>query len=118
VRGGAEFFVNITNDGWFGDTPGPIQHAQMCLLRTVENRRFLVRCANSGVSMVVDPVGRVIAELGLYEHDIITADVALLEELTFYSKHGDLPLMVFSVVLVIVATALGRRGTFERNPVT
>lgn len=116
VKDNAGLFVNITNDGWFGDTPGPFQHAQMCLLRTVENRRFLVRCANSGVSMVVDPTGRVPIELGLYQDGIIVADVALLDGRTFYSKHGDLPLIALSIVLVIFATAFARRAPNRQRP--
>lgn len=112
----AEFFVNITNDGWFGDTPGPIQHAQMCLLRTVENRRYLLRCANAGVSMVVDPTGRVLSKLGLYEGGIIAADVALLNERTFYSRRGDAPIIILSFVLVAVGTITARRPRDDGRP--
>jgi len=109
VREGSEMFVNITNDGWFGDTPGPFQHAQMAILRAVEFRRFLVRSANSGVSMIVDPAGRVAASLGLYRQGILVADVTLLDTETFYSRHGDVPLLVLCVALVVLGTVLGRR---------
>jgi apolipoprotein N-acyltransferase len=108
VKDGANLFVNITNDGWFGNTPGPVQHAQMCLLRTVECRRYLIRCANSGVSMIVDPAGRVITGLGLYQQGIFALDVALLEGVTFYSRYGDLPLVLLSLLVVIVAAAVVR----------
>jgi apolipoprotein N-acyltransferase len=56
--------------------------------------------------MVVDPTGRVIDELGLYQDGIMVADVALLNELTFYSRYGDVPLITLSLVLVILGTAL------------
>jgi apolipoprotein N-acyltransferase len=109
VREGAQILVNITNDGWFGDTPGPYQHAQMAILRAVEFRRPLVRSANSGVSMVVSPTGEVVAHLGLYQEGIITTDVPLLDTRTIYSRFGDWPLILFSVVLVGAAALWARR---------
>ncbi len=110
VDEGAEFFVNITNDGWFGDTPGPYQHAQMSIVRAVEFRRYLVRSANSGVSMVVAPTGRITQRLGLDRGGILIADIALLSGRTFYDRHGDLPLAWVSVALLIVAGLLARRA--------
>ena len=111
VAAGTELFVNITNDGWFGDTPGPHQHAQMAILRAVEFRRWLVRSANSGVSMVVDPAGDVVASIGLYKEGILTYDVALLSGRTFYARFGDTPLLAGGTLLLIVGWLLGRRPT-------
>lgn len=111
VHAGSELFVNITNDGWFGDTPGPYQHAQMAILRAVEFRRWLVRSANSGVSMVVDPAGEVVAQAGLYEECIIIADVELLSGETFYARHGDRPLVLASLALLGIAAWLARRAS-------
>jgi len=110
VRQGAQIFVNITNDGWFGDTPGPYQHAQMAILRAVEFRRPLVRSANSGVSMVISPAGEVVAHLGLYQEGIITTDVPLMTTRTIYARFGDWPLVGLSLVLVIGAALGARRG--------
>ena len=110
VHAGSEFFVNITNDGWFGDTPGPYQHAQMAIVRAVEFRRWLVRSANSGVSMVVTPAGEVVASLDLYKEGVLTADVQLLSGETFYARHGDRPLLWASLVLVVLAAWLARRA--------
>ncbi len=110
VREGTELFVNITNDGWFGDTPGPYQHAQMAIVRAVEFRRWLVRSANSGVSMVVAPSGEVVASIDLYKEDVLTADVALLAGETFYARHGDRPLVLLSLLLVGLAAFLARRA--------
>ncbi len=109
VNEGSELFVNITNDGWFGDTPGPIQHAQMSLPRTVEFRRYLVRCANSGLSLVVDPTGRVIAGLGLYEQGIFVVEVSLLDGKTVYARYGDLPLVIFSILIAAATAVYARR---------
>jgi apolipoprotein N-acyltransferase len=111
VEQGSELLVNITNDGWFGDTPGPFQHAQMSILRAVEFRRYLVRSANSGVSMVVDPAGRVTMLLGLYEQGILVTEIRPLTGKTIYSRLGDWPVLVLCVLLLVVAGLLARRET-------
>ncbi|UCG51492.1 MAG: apolipoprotein N-acyltransferase [Candidatus Latescibacterota bacterium] len=102
VKHGADVIVNITNDGWFGDTPGPYQHNDMAIFRAVENRRFLVRSANTGISMVVDPVGRVTNALGLFEEGVLVVSVYRVTTKTFYTRHGDLPVVV-GLVLAILA---------------
>jgi apolipoprotein N-acyltransferase len=109
VEEGAELFVNITNDGWFGDTPGPFQHAQMAIARAVEFRRWLVRSANSGVSMVVSPAGEVVQSLGLYQAGVMVVDVELLRVRTWYERYGDAPLVVAGLLLAAAAGLLGRR---------
>jgi len=101
VRAGSELFVNITNDGWFGDTPGPYQHAQMCIARAVEFRRFLVRSANSGVSMVVTPAGEVRESIGLYRTEVLTTDVLRLSGITVYARYGDRPLVALCGLIVL-----------------
>ncbi len=110
VAEGSELFVNITNDGWFGDTPGPYQHAQMAILRAVEFRRWLVRSANSGVSMVVDPTGDVVGLIDLYKEGILTSDVTLLSGRTFYARAGDTPLIAGCALLLVAAWLIGRRS--------
>jgi apolipoprotein N-acyltransferase len=110
VHEGSQLFVNITNDGWFGDTPGPYQHAQMAIARAVEFRRWLVRSANSGVSMAVAPTGEVVASIGLYKEEVLTTDVGLLGGETFYARHGDWPLIVLSLMLLGAALVLVRRS--------
>lgn len=110
VREGSELFVNITNDGWFGDTPGPYQHAQMAIARAVEFRRWLVRSANSGVSMFVSPAGEVVASIDLYEEGVLTRDVVLLTGETFYARHGETPLVLASLALLAVAAFIARRA--------
>ena len=111
VREGSELFVNVTNDGWFGDTPGPYQHAQMAIARAVEFRRWLVRSANSGVSMVVAPSGEVVSSIDLYKEGILTFDVVLLTGETFYARHGDTPLALLSLILLAIAAVLARRAS-------
>ena len=90
VRGGAEFMVNITNDGWFGRTSGPIQHLTMIPFRAVENDVAVVRAANTGVSAIVAPSGRIQERLGLFERGGVNGRIPLRRSATFYTRYGDL----------------------------
>ena len=86
---GAELLVNITNDVWYGETSMPFQHASMAVMRAVENRRSLARSANSGVSMLVDPHGRVLARTGIFEEGFLVENLPVATGTTFYTRHGD-----------------------------
>jgi apolipoprotein N-acyltransferase len=112
VQNGADFLVNITNDGWFGDNQGPIQHAEMAILRAVENRVTLFRAGYTGVSMVVDPVGRIEARLGPFEEGMIYGSAFRSPHETFYTRHGYA--VYFALVIVnlalVCAVLLRRRG--------
>jgi Apolipoprotein N-acyltransferase len=82
--------VVITNDGWYGNTSGPYQHAAYAIFRAVENRRAIVRSANTGISELIDPYGRFITKPTSYNTKAtISGDIPLMKSLTFYSKHGD-----------------------------
>jgi apolipoprotein N-acyltransferase len=116
VLDSTELFVNITNDGWFGNTPGPYQHAQMAIARAVEFRRFLVRSANSGVSMVVTPAGEISHAIQLNQTDVLTIDVLKLYGVTFYARHGEVPLLITCALLVLAAALLSRRAPARRGP--
>jgi apolipoprotein N-acyltransferase len=89
TRGGAQFLVNILNDAWYGNTAAPYEHQALALWRTVENRRYLLRGSNSGVTSIIDAAGRIVAEGGLFTAEVVTGEVALLEMDTFYSRRGD-----------------------------
>jgi apolipoprotein N-acyltransferase len=110
VQQGAGLLVNITNDGWFGSTPGPFQHAEMSIYRAVENRRYLVRSANSGVSMVVDPIGRVVNSIEMDKEGMLLEQIALVESETFYTRYGDWPVGFVLVLFGLVGIVLGRWG--------
>ena len=103
VNEGAEFLVNITNDGWFGPYSAPYQHAQMVVFRAVENRIWIARCANTGVSFFVDPWGRVARSTGIYEESVLVGEVGLRAEETFYSKYGDVfPMVCLGCTIVML----------------
>ncbi|MFO7749587.1 MAG: apolipoprotein N-acyltransferase [Desulfobacteraceae bacterium] len=90
VGSGADFLVTITNDAWFGLTSAPYQHFSMAVFRAVENRRSVVRAANTGISGFIDPAGRVGKTTALGEKQILTGAIATLNQATFYTIAGDL----------------------------
>ncbi len=89
VKNGAQFLTVITNDSWWGNTSGVYQHKQIAVLRAVENRRWVVQCANGGVSCFIDPFGHILHPTNLYTQTIMTENIEPRTELTFYSQHGD-----------------------------
>jgi apolipoprotein N-acyltransferase len=111
VRRGATILVNITNDFWFGRTAGPIQHAEMAILRAVENRVPLVRCANTGVSFAVDPWGRVSQMTPLFAPAQFVATVQAGGG-SFAVRHGDWVVAALGlwVALTLVVAGLRRLG--------
>ncbi len=86
VADGAELLVNITNDVWYGKTSMPFQHASMAVMRAVENRRSLARSANSGVSMLVDPYGRVLARTEIFEEGFLVENLPVVSGKTPYTR--------------------------------
>lgn len=102
------WLVNLTNDGWYGRTPGPYQHLLQARVRAVEEGLPLVRAANSGISAIVDPHGRLVASLGLDRQGVVDGDLPAALPPTPYARFGDLG---FWIVLVACA-ALGLRGKF------
>lgn len=116
VRAGGAVLVNLANDGWldFGPGVGSRQHAAMTKLRAVESRRWLVRVATTGISMVVDPWGRVTAELPPGVAGTLTAAVAPRYDLTLYVRWGDAGVAI--ALLLLVALAVRPAGRARRRP--
>jgi apolipoprotein N-acyltransferase len=113
VRDGARFMVNITNDAWFGDSGGPLQHLATVPLRAVENGVAIARAANTGVSALVHPSGRIEPQLGLFQRGALRVDVPLRTRETFYTRFGDVFAYACSAVAAAALAAravAGRRG--------
>ena len=90
ISGGAGLLVNITNDGWFGRSSSPYQHLNMAKFRCIENRIWLARCANTGISAIVDTRGRIIKKTGIMKPVILSGDVGVVNHRpAFYTRYGD-----------------------------
>jgi len=107
---GSELLVNITNDAWFGTTSAPYQHLSMAAFRAVETRQYLVRAANTGISAIVDPTGRIVADTKLFKKDAIHGIIRFIALPTFYAKYGDWPVGAsFLCLVVLFVWSLTRR---------
>jgi apolipoprotein N-acyltransferase len=109
VAGGATFLATITNDAWFGDTSAPYQHFSMARLRAVENRRYLVRAANTGISGVVDPWGRVVASSEVNATALVEATIVPRGGGGLYAVLGDSLARLCVVLGGVAAVLAGRR---------
>jgi apolipoprotein N-acyltransferase len=87
---GAEVLVNISDDGWYGDTSAPWQHLNMARMRAIENRRWILRDTNNGVTAVIDPYGRVRQSIPRHQVGALAAQYGFRSDVTFYTAHGDL----------------------------
>jgi apolipoprotein N-acyltransferase len=109
-HGDPELIVNMTNDAWFGDTAEPWEHLALAQLRAVEHRRYLVRGTNSGVSAIVDPVGRVVARSGTFRPEGISARIRWMRAHTIYEFLGDWPWALVSAAAFGAAFVRRRRA--------
>ena len=96
--------VNVTNDGWFGNTTGPYQHFHQVRVRAVEEGLPIIRVANNGISAVIDPLGRVRAELGLNVRGVADARLPVALKPTLYSRMGDMLLGALCIVTIVLTS--------------
>ena len=108
-RAGARYLVNITNDQWFGDSAAPYQHFEVNVLRCIENGIGMARAANTGISGVLDPYGRVVLRTGTFVPAGVEGKVEVREGTTFYTRYGDWILGV-CLLWIVTCVVLGRRG--------
>jgi apolipoprotein N-acyltransferase len=111
VFSGADFLVNMSNDGWFGDSAMPYMHLNAARMRAIENRRFLLRAANNGISAVIAPDGRIIRQTGLFQKQRIDADFVYMDMVAPYTRFGDW--LVFFSAFVLGMALL--RLVFDRD---
>lgn len=110
LRNGAKLLVNITNDGWFGETAAPYQHLVMAGMRSVENRVWLVRVANTGITTAFDPAGRMIGRIPLDQSGILLTKIPINSRVgSFYTRFGDLfAWCCLGICVVAFATSMWR----------
>ncbi len=99
VEKGSQLMVNLTNDGWYGISSAPYQHLAIARLRAVENRRYMLRATNSGISAIIEPSGRVQSSTGLLHEAICEGRFEFLAEKSLYTRYGD----VFAFLCAIIS---------------
>ena len=101
------WIVNLTNDGWFGISTGPYQHLQQSRLRAVEEGLPIVRAANTGISAVIDPLGRIVVHLGLGTEGVLDSSLPKPLQNTVFSRVRDMPVTIaIALSLIVVITRL------------
>ncbi len=110
---GAEVLVNISDDGWYGDTSAPWQHLNMARMRAIENRRWILRDTNNGVTAAIDPYGRVRQSIPRHAEDALPAQYGFRDDTTFYTAHGDVFAWVCAILGLVVAGWAGRKNLSE-----
>jgi apolipoprotein N-acyltransferase len=109
---GAQVFVNISNDGWYGDSGAYAQHLNQTRMRAIENNRWLLSATDTGVTASIDPWGRVVARIPRKERTALVAPYALTSVTTFYTRHGDW--FAYACAIISIA-ALFTRFTFWKS---
>lgn len=106
VRKGAQAICVITNDGWWGNTPGYRQHFSYSRLRAIELRRDIARCANTGISAFINQRGDVLQQSGWWQPDTLRGSVNLSSEQTFFVRYGDIVGRICTLMFVMLALSL------------
>ena len=106
---GVSLLVNITNDAWFGTSSAPYQHLTMTAFRAVENRLYIVRAANTGISAIITPTGEIVAQTPLFEQAALDGTIHYMGYRTFYSRYGDIFAYICFAVTGIMIIVIRRR---------
>ena len=114
IRKGARAMAIITNDAWWGNTPGYRQHLSYASLRAIETRRAIARCANTGISAIIAPSGKIIQPTPWWEPAVIESSIPLRDDITFFVSHGDITGRLCSFIFMLLLLALGVRFATKR----
>jgi len=113
----AELLVSITNDAWFGTTSAPYQHLSMSIFRAVETRLYLVRAANTGISAIVDPTGKILVQSEIFKKTTIHGRVKFIKLPTFYARYGNwlVRASFIGLVVFLLWSLKGRKRNVRRK---
>ena len=115
AKSGAQVFVNISNDGWYGDSGAYAQHLKQARMRAIENGRWLLRGTNTGVTAAIDPFGRIAQQVPRKVRTALVASYSLIDATTFYTRHGDW--LAYGCAIISAGAILFSRGRISPNPV-
>jgi apolipoprotein N-acyltransferase len=119
VRQGAQVLVNVTNDAWYNRTSAPYQHFAFYVFRAIETDRYVLRAANTGISAIIDPRGRIRGRTSIFTEDVLRGRYALKDTLTPYVRFGDYFIVICLVLVAGVAAggicrSRGKKGSKDR----
>ena len=106
IKKGAQAMTIITNDAWWGNTPGYRQHLSYASLRAIETRRAIARCANTGISAIISPSGEIVSETDWWVPAILQGRIPLRKDITFFVAHGDITGRVCTFLFLMLLLAL------------
>jgi len=111
VTKGAQFLVNLTNDAWYERTSAAFQHLAFYVFRAVETDRYVLRAANTGISAIIDPRGRITARTPIFVERVLKGEFAVRDGLTFYVRYGDyfIPILLIFLFVIIANSMLSRK---------
>ena len=112
----SELLLTVSNDTWFGESIGPLQHLQMARLRALENGRYVVRATSNGVTVIIDPQGRITARAPQFETTYVTGEATPMQGLTPFTRSGSWPVWLLAALLVIPGLWLRRRAYVIAKP--
>ena len=113
VRQGSEMLTTITNDAWYGESSAAFQHFEMAAMRAIEQGRYLARAANTGISGIIDPYGRVLVRTRLFETAAIVGEARFVQARTLYARIGDL-IAFISIAIVLLALLVTYQGSMRK----
>ena len=114
VKKGASFFAIISNDAWWGETPGHRQLLSYTRLRAIENRRDIVRSANTGISAIINSKGEIIKKTDYNVKTVLKGNFASNSEITFYSKYGDY-IARLAILMTLILSLLSISGRLKKQ---
>ena len=115
VRKGAQAMTIITNDAWWGNTPGYRQHLSYASLRAIETRRAIARCANTGISAIISPSGKILQPTPWWEQAVIEGSIPLRKDITFFVAHGDVTGRICTFMFMLLMLSLCVRIIRDRK---
>lgn len=115
VARGAQFLVNLTNDAWYEKTSAAYQHLAFYVFRAVETDRYVLRAANTGISAIIDPRGRITARTPIFEEEVLKGKFTLRDGFTFYVRYGDYFILILLIFLLVIIAIQWFRGKTARQ---
>ena len=117
VKSGAEVLINISDDGWYGDSGAPWQHLNMARMRAIENHRWVLRATNTGITTAIDPQGRMAFQAPRHLRAAFLFPFDFSHGQTFYTRHGDwFAYLSTAITLVFLASAWLTRSRILASP--